>query len=451
MAKATTEGGSRNKKPSAGQQRTANDIRKAEARKSLTSVKGLASIVGGAILEGVGGPKAKAGKIIGKGVSEIGSIASKAAAERLVRQAARKKISDVDARDIAIKSAWRKAGRVGGRPILTKNTRPLDRATKAEKVAVSERTGDKPGQFKNTEKLTRKRGATPLRVSTDTEKEFRKGTVTVTRTTPRRSSDVRKEAQQVKNERVRSLLTPIKNPSRNKPKVKVPRRARTTDLGKTTASKVQKKILAKKQVKANARANASQIKKTVLANENKKVVKRALEHNAERRRQAALAKAREKNYDDQTLVEITDASGKVTGTMKKGELLKVKDKMKNAAENTENALIKPQRTIDEREPRRRSLSAREVQILRTVGKRDYSKGEVNTLADEKNYEQIQDELKKYFRSPKVRAEDAANEKAAIQKVMADKALAKRAKKIMVKNQKTFRGKPRTKLIKKGKQ
>ena len=193
------------------------------------------------------------------------------------------------------------------------------------------------------------------------------------------------------------------------------------------------------------------IKKTVLANENKKVVKRALEHNAERRRQAALAKAREKNYDDQTLVEITDASGKVTGTMKKGELLKVKDKMKNAAENTENALIKPQRTIDEREPRRRSLSAREVQILRTVGKRDYSKGEVNTLADEKNYEQIQDELKKYFRSPKVRAEDAANEKAAIQKVMADKALAKRAKKIMVKNQKTFRGKPRTKLIKKGKQ
>ena len=60
MARPASDGGSRSKKPSAGQQRILRQIEKSNARKQLTTLKGIGGIVGNAILEGVGGPKARA-------------------------------------------------------------------------------------------------------------------------------------------------------------------------------------------------------------------------------------------------------------------------------------------------------------------------------------------------------------------------------------------------------
>lgn len=265
MAKATTEGGSRNKKPSAGQQRTANDIREAEARKSLTSVKGLASIVGGAILEGVGGPKAKAGKIIGKGVSEIGSIASKAAAERLVRQAARKKVSNVAARRVAERAAGRKAGRLGGekglksvapKPLAKVTTKSsgggvrklvgpakkidaqLTRQAEGPSRLVTEKKTVQKGRIirdvkvtkfekpiKQTKKVTAEKSPSVPQEKITTVKPakpklVKRNKVTITKRKPINPAEVRERMAKTKRDRVRNALTIKVDPARAKIKPK---------------------------------------------------------------------------------------------------------------------------------------------------------------------------------------------------------------------------------------
>jgi hypothetical protein len=74
MARATSEGGKGNKKFSQ------RDIEKAEARKQLTSVKGIAGLVGLSVLEGIGGPKARAAKGAVKISAKVARAVAKEAA-----------------------------------------------------------------------------------------------------------------------------------------------------------------------------------------------------------------------------------------------------------------------------------------------------------------------------------------------------------------------------------
>lgn len=80
MARPVISGGSRSKKPSVGQQRVLRDIKRAQARKQLGSIKGIAGIVGGAVIEGIGGPKAKAGKAVVKVSAKAARAIAKEAA-----------------------------------------------------------------------------------------------------------------------------------------------------------------------------------------------------------------------------------------------------------------------------------------------------------------------------------------------------------------------------------
>lgn len=80
MARPTSDGGSRSKKPSAGQQRILKEVEKAKARKQLTTLKGIGGIVGNAILEGVGGPKARAAGAAVKTSAKVARAVAKEAA-----------------------------------------------------------------------------------------------------------------------------------------------------------------------------------------------------------------------------------------------------------------------------------------------------------------------------------------------------------------------------------
>ena len=133
----------------------------------------------------------------------------------------------------------------------------------------------------------------------------------------------------------------------------------------------------------------------------------------------------------------------IIGSTTKGELLQLKVKAQRAAADPRNTLRdgRPQRTIDQREPRpREQMTDRDIEIARIVGKRDYSRGEVNPLAQRTLQQEADDIVAKYFRDPRVRAQDKAIEKAAVDDAMGRTAMARRANRVRNKNAKTFRGK-----------
>ena len=429
MAKATVEGkGKRSLKPSFN----------SKLKKLAGAVPG---IVGASILEGIGGPKVKAGGKVASFAARTGRriIAERKGAAILAEKAARTgKISNVAARREAEKVAGKKAKGPGGSPKLTKNSKPLNRATKLEKTVVVQRTGSKPGEFKNVETLNKKRGIAPQRVSTATEKEARAKVVTVKKMTAAEKTAAREASDPsgYKAARANREATKPTTPGRRAPRAnKLVRRARTVDqLGKSSASKIEKKIAAKQEAKLEVRKNRAN--RPALIAKNKAAVKRAGEQKqADKARQTAETKL----LNDKTPVkQYADGTERVIGSTTKGELRQLKIKTDRAARDTRNSLRgKPQRTIDERTPRAKELTDKEVEILRTVGKRDYRAGEVNPLAQKTVQRESDDMVSKALNDPRIKAQDAAREKAAIEKVMKDKATSRSIKQAP---KKTFRGK-----------
>jgi hypothetical protein len=418
-----------------GNVKSVDAVAKAKARASFTP-RGLASMVVNAVLDAPAGRVGKVAKFAGRTGAKI--IAERKGAAILAEKAARTgKISKVAARREAEKAAGKKAKGPGGSPRLTKNSKPLNRATKSEKTVVVQRTGGKPGEFKNVETFNKKRGVAPERVSTATEKEARAKVVTVKKMTAAEKTAAKNSSDPSGYKAARANREAAKpnTPGRKAPRAsKLVRRARTVDqLGKSSASKIEKKIVAKKEAKLEARKNRAN--RPALIAKNKAAVKQSGERRlAEKARQTAETRL----LNDRTPVKQYDDKGRVIGSTTKGELRQLKIKTDRAAKDTRNSLRgKSQRTIDERTPRAKELTDKEVEILRTVGKRDYRAGEVNPLAQKTVQRESDDMVSKALNDPRIKAQDAAREKAAIEKVMKDKTISRSIKQAP---KKTFRGK-----------
>ena len=455
MATVATDGGST---------RTSGLSGKENAKPSFTSkLKKLAAatpgIIGSSIIEGIGGPKARGAKVAVEGAEKIAPavvrfaertgakiIADRKGAQLVAEKTARitPKTSDKVVKAMGREAAGPKAKGPGGRPQLTRNNKSLKDYNKSEKVPVAERTGNKPGEFKNAEKSGKAGGASPERAATATEKEYRAGTVTTRKMTATEKTAAKNASDPggYKAARANREAAQPTTPGRKAPRAsKLVRRARSVDqLGKSSSARLAEKIDAKEQAKATARANRG--KRPSLIARNKAVTKRVGEQQqADKARQTAETRL----LNDKTPVKQYDDKGRVIGSTTKGELRQLKIKTDRAARNPELEPfvkgVKSQDTIDSRSPRRPSEPTdKEVEILRKVGKRDYSRGEVNPLAQKTVQNEADSIVNKTLRDPRVKAQDAVKEKAAIEKTKSDKALGRRAKKIIIKNKKTFRGK-----------
>lgn len=259
--------------------------------------------------------------------------------------------------------------------------------------------------------------------------------VTVRYDSPKKLKDAAKARKEAPKARRENVPAPSRAP--RKPASKVVRRARTTDqLGKSAASKIEKKIAAKQEAKLTARKNRAN--RPALIAKNKAAVKR---YGEQKQAEKARRTAETRFFTDKTPVKQYDSSERLIGSTTKGELRQLDVKTRRAAADPRNSLRGgKQETIDQRQPRGKELSDKEIEILRKVGKRDYSRGEVNPLAQKIVQGEADRRVGVFFKDPKVRAQDAARTKAAIEKTMSDKALSKRAKTLM--NKKTFRGKPK---------
>jgi hypothetical protein len=441
MAKATETGGKGNRTFTKG------DVQKDTARRiikgAFTKKNLKASAVDVAMMMPIGrGVKAAelAGKVAPaalKFAERTGAriIADRKGAQIAAEKAARitPKTSDKVARAVGREAAGTKAKGPGGRPQLTKNNKTLRRATKSEKVVVAERTGNKPGQFKNVEKLGKKKGAAPERIATTVEKESRAGKMTVRYESPKKL----KAAAEARKTAGKERMTDIEPARRKAPVVrsKVPRRARdVNNLGVGTDARLAKKTTAREQAKATARANRGN--RPALIAKTKAAVRRTAEkQKAAERRQ----KAETRIFNDKTPVKQYDSSGRVIGSTTKGELRQLKVKTQRAAADPRNSLRgEKQGTIDSRSPRRPSEPTdKEVEILRKVGKRDYSRGEVNPLAQKTVQQEADSLVGQALRDPRIRVEDTAREKAAAARAKADTRISRAIKQAP---KKTFRGK-----------
>ena len=421
-----------------GKTNSADAMRKSKARASLTP-RGIAGIVGNAVLNSPAGRAGKVAKFAGRTGAKI--IAERKGASILAEKAARttKKPSNKVVKALAREATGPKAKGPGASPSLTKSSKPLNRAIKLEKTVVVQRTGNKPGQFKNVEKFNKKPGVSPERATTATEKQARNKTVTVKKMTAAERTAARNASDPSGYKKARANREAAKpnTPGRKAPRAsKLVRRARTVDqLGKSSASKIEKKVAAKQEAKLEARKNRAN--RPALIAKNKAAVKQSGERRlAEKTRQTAETRL----LNDRTPVKQYDDKGRVIGTTTKGELRQLKIKVERAGKNPRLEPfirgVKPQRTIDERSPRPQGLTDKEVEILRTTGKRDYRAGEVNPLAQKTVQQESDRRVRVFLRDPKVKAQDAVREKAAVKKVMEDKSTARSIKRAP---RKTFRG------------
>jgi len=446
-----------------GGSRTSNLNGKDNAKPSFSSkLKKLAvavpGIVGSSIVEGIGGPKARGAKAAVVGAEKIAPavvkfaertgariLADRKGAQIVAEKAARitPKTSDKVARAAGREAAGPKAKGPGGKPQITRNNKSLKDYDTAEKTAVAVRTGTKPGEFKNVERINQTGGASPERAATATEKTARSKEVTVKRmtaaekTAAKNASDPQGyKAATARREAAKPTTAGVKKytPSNNK----LVRRARSVDqLGKSSDARLAEKTTAKEQAKATARANRA-------------------------KRPALTARATKQSKDAQTSVALKGPgklkSGTLGGklrestanaTVPKKEIesrsLKVATRNASKAENVERGRTQP--TIESRMTRPKEPTDREIEILRTVGKRDYSRGEVNPLAQKTVQNEADSIVNKTLKDPRVKAQDAARERAAVEKFKSDKTIERSVKGAP---KKTFRGKPRTRLIKKGK-
>lgn len=205
-----------------GKTKSADAARKASARRELTSLKGIAGIVGKSIIEGVGGPKAKAAKTVvragkkalsGKVLDDaINKANASARSTKPVRNTkglktttgqGRKKTSNIEATRVAEESAGPKARRLGGESALRTTTpKPGVRLT------------TKIGKYRGYGTLSKEKTKVSKPVRFDTNKKG--SAVTITKTQPRKAAEVREEIAKKRRDRLRNALTPRINPARPK-------------------------------------------------------------------------------------------------------------------------------------------------------------------------------------------------------------------------------------------
>lgn len=147
---------------------------------------------------------------------------------KIVREQAAKrginKVSNIQARRIAEQAAGPKARRLGGEAGLRAN---------APKPDV--RITTKSGKYRGYGTLSKEKTTVTKPVRRETNKKG--SAITVRKTAPRKASDVRAEAQKVRRDRLREVLTPRVNPAR--PKV-TPKRG--TDSSSKSSAREQEII-----------------------------------------------------------------------------------------------------------------------------------------------------------------------------------------------------------------
>ena len=354
-------------------------------------------IIGASIIEGVGGPKAKAaGRVVKTSAKLARAIAREAAGDKAKGMTVRKvPLYKLDKAKVTVK---------------TGSSTTVKKGTSAQRAPMTK------AQIAEQNKVT-------TRKMTAAEKTASKAAAKARKQEPA----ARREAA------VRPATSRRRAPRANK----TVRRARTIDqLGKSTASRVEKKVAAKKEKKVAARISRAN-RPSVVAR-NKAVVKRVGEKKqAEKKRQLNETRL----LNDKTPVKQYDSMGRLIGSTTKGELRQLRIKVDRAQTNPRLEPfvrgVRPQRTIDDRSPRPQGLTDKEIEMLRTVGRRDYSRGEVNPLAQRIVQSEADKRVGVFFKDPRVKAQDKARETAAIRKTMKD-AKTSRSIKNMRKN---YRGKP----------
>lgn len=378
-----------------GKTKSPDAARKASARRELTSLKGIAGIVGRSVVEGIGGPKARAAKAAAKTSAKLArAIAVEAAGPRSKGMIPRK----VGLRNLKTSKMISKTG----------SSTTIKKGTAAQRAPMTK------SQIAERNKVVTKK-------MTAAEK-----------TAAKEASKARQQAPSKNREAAKPNTTGIKKFTPRESKTV--RRAKTVDqLGKSTASRMEKKTAAKEAVKLSTRRSAANRIST--AARNKETVKRVGEQKrSEKKRQLAETRL----LNDRTPVKQYDSMGRLIGSTTKGELRQLKIKVDRAAKDSRNSLRgKSQRTIDERNPRPQGLTDKEVEILRTVGKRDYSRGEVNTLANNILNREADRRVAELYKSPTFRAQEKAKEKMAIQRTMRDTRTSRGIKNM----RKNYRGKP----------
>ena len=421
MATVATDGGSTRTSGLSGKENVKPSF-SSKLKKLAVAVPG---IVGSSIVEGIGGPKARGAKVAAEGAEKIAPavvkfaqrtgakiIADRKGAQIVAEKVARitPKISDKVARAAGREAAGPKAKGPGGRPQFTRNNKSLKDYDTAEKTVVVERTGTKPGEFKNVERTNKTSGASPERVATATEKAARSKEVTVKRMTAAEKTAAKNasDPQGYKAATARREAAKPTTTSKRAPEPK-PNPGGNFRLRKSFVARMTKQS---QRAQANAGLKGPGKLKSVTLG-------------GKLRESTANAPVPKKEIESRSL--------------------KVATRNASKAENVERGRTQP--TIESRMTRPKEPTDREVEILRTVGKRDYNdplaikQGRTaNILANKKNQEQADDIVNKTLKDPRVKAQDAARERAAVKKTMSDKALSRRAKKIIIKNKKTFRGK-----------
>lgn len=204
------------------------------------SLKGIAGIVGGAIIEGIGGPKAKAAGAAVKGAAKLARPLTQAEAKAVrtvsKKLASRNKTQPSRAGDkVKINPAALGSKSKSGKPtpnrgggLRTTTGRGKSRITKGDVYEAVRGMSSRPGGSPTTTGTGAIRTTAPkpyVRVTTRTakgekvQKPLKKtnpkekgGAITVRKTTPRKAEDVRNEMSKAKRDRVRRALTVAPKP-----------------------------------------------------------------------------------------------------------------------------------------------------------------------------------------------------------------------------------------------
>jgi hypothetical protein len=380
---------------SKGKTKSPDAARKAAARQQLTSPRALAGLVLNSVLSGTpagrgakaasaavsGGKKVLSGKALDAAINRANLSARSTKPVRNAKGGlktttgqGRKKVSFVAARKLAEKAKFAPAGiQRGGK--AKGGMRPLTVETGGSKGQGAAQLAARPGKTSTKDLRVKRTDPKPLKAA----------------------AKARKNA-----------------PAQNREAAKTP----------------EKKYAAKKPQRLT-RIEQKRIDRLVA-----KSAKSNPEYKRSRNSKKNVEPKPEAKYLDKTKVIQTDSMGRVIGSTTKGKLSQLKVKTENAAENPRLEPfirgVRKQRTIDERSPRPRELTAREEKIARIVGKRDYNdplaarQGRTaNILANKVNQREADRRVNVTLRDPRLRAQDVVKNKADIKKFLESKSPARK--------------------------
>lgn len=214
----------------------------------IRSLKGIAGIVGTSIIEGIGGPKAKAAGAAVKGAAKLARPLTQAEAKAVrtigKKLASRNKTQPARAGDkVKINPAALGSKSKSGKPtpnrgggLRTTTGRGKSKVTKGDVYeavrSMSGRLGGSPtttgtGAIRTTAPKPYVRVTTRTAKGEKVQKPLKKtnpkekgSAITIRNTTPRKAAEVRAERDKARRDRLRNALTPRVNPARPKSKPK---------------------------------------------------------------------------------------------------------------------------------------------------------------------------------------------------------------------------------------